>query len=543
MTAWTALSALLGGIGLFLLGMWLMTDGLKRVAGGALRQILANWTRTTARGILAGTALTALVQSSSAVTVAAVGFVNAGLLSLKQVVGVIYGSNIGTTVTGWIVALTGVQVKLDAYALPLVGLGMLLRISGPTTLRGAYGQALAGFALFLLGVQALKMNFAGLAGQVDFAALPVEGWRATILYFGIGVGLTILIQSSSATTAITIAAAAAGIVPVPLAALVVIGADIGTSSSAAFAAIGATANARRAAACHVLFNLATATFALVALYPLLELSAGLQEFLGLPAGPAVELAVFSTVFNVLGVLLMLPFTGAMARFLERRFASPEEGLARPQHLDENLLEVPALAVHGITLEVQRLGSLSLRLAADSCERTAQSMPGLVRTDAALNNLTDRIRTFVARLDLSVLPPELARPMAPLLRAVQHYEELSDLAIGGAIPEQALPEPLAAEWQGLIEAARQALLATDTTAANHRAPAMEEAVRAADARYESLKASLLLATAEGRLPLPDLDRCVQEAGRLHRMIERAAKAARRIGASALSPAPEGAPQAG
>lgn len=532
MNAWTALNALLGAIGLFLLGMWLMTDGLKRAAGGALRHILATWTRTTARGILAGTGLTALVQSSSAVTVAAVGFVNAGLLSLRQAVGVIYGSNIGTTVTGWIVALTGVQVKLDAYALPLVGLGMLLRLSGPATPRGAYGQALAGFALFLLGVQALKLNFAGLAGEVDFTALPAEGWRATVLYFGIGVGLTILIQSSSATTAITIAATAAGIVPVPLAALVVIGADIGTSSSAAFAAIGATANARRAAACHVVFNLATAIFALLALYPLLLLSGWLQETLGLPDSPAVTLAVFSTTFNVLGVLLMLPFTGAMARFLEQRFASPEEGLARPRHLDENLLGVPALAVHGITLEVQRLGSLSLQLAVDSCERSAQSLPGLARTDVALNQLTDRIRTFVARLDLSVLPPELARPMAPLLRAVQHYEEVSDLAIGGGVPEPDLGEPLAGQWRGFVASARAALQAADTLAAGFSPEALDRAVGEADVLYEAHKAGLLQAAVGGQIPVAELDHHIQEAGRLHRMVERAAKAARRIGAAAV-----------
>ena len=147
--------AFIGGLGLFLLGMWLLTDGLRLAAGNTLRHVLAKGTSTPARGLLAGVGLTAAVQSSSAVTVASVGFVNAGLLTLSQVVWVIYGSNIGTTLTGWIVAATGMQVRLDAYALPLIGVGMLIRLSGAGSLRAAWGQALVGFAVFLLGIHTM----------------------------------------------------------------------------------------------------------------------------------------------------------------------------------------------------------------------------------------------------------------------------------------------------------------------------------------------------------------------------------------------------
>lgn len=137
MSVLAQLGAFVGGIGLFLLGMWLMTDGLRVAAGNALRQALARGTRTSARGLMAGIGLTAAVQSSSAVTVASIGFVNAGLLTLTQAVWVIYGSNIGTTMTGWIVAVTGIQVRLDTYALPLIGVGMLIRLTGAGSKRAA----------------------------------------------------------------------------------------------------------------------------------------------------------------------------------------------------------------------------------------------------------------------------------------------------------------------------------------------------------------------------------------------------------------------
>ena len=134
------LHALLGGMGLFLVGMWLMTDGLKLAAGDALRNILHNWTRTPSRGLVTGFAITALVQSSSAITVATIGFANAGLINLQQAIWVIFGSNVGTTMTGWIVAIIGFKVNLEAYALPLIGIGMLVKMTGGKGRRMAIGH-------------------------------------------------------------------------------------------------------------------------------------------------------------------------------------------------------------------------------------------------------------------------------------------------------------------------------------------------------------------------------------------------------------------
>ena len=140
------------GVGLFLLAMKMITDGLKLAAGDALRDILGDWTRSPARGIASGAVITSLVQSSSAVTVATIGFVNAGLLTLYQALGVVYGANIGTTMTGWLVAAMGFDIKVELFALPMVGAGMLLTLTGPRQRRGALGEALAGFGLFFIGI-------------------------------------------------------------------------------------------------------------------------------------------------------------------------------------------------------------------------------------------------------------------------------------------------------------------------------------------------------------------------------------------------------
>jgi phosphate:Na+ symporter len=521
------LGALFGGIGLFQLGMWLMTDGLKVAAGEALRRTLETWTRSPLRALVAGTGLTATLQSSSAVTVATVGFVNAGLLTLGQAVWVVYGSNVGTTVTGWIVAVTGIQVKLDAYALPLIALGMVLRLTGLHTRRAAYGQALVGFAVFLLGIQALKTSFTSLAGQVDLAALPQQGWAATAAFFAIGMALTLLIQSSSVTTAIALTVASTGIVPVEHAALVIIGADLGTSSTAAFAAIGATAGARRVAAAHVLFNAVTAVFAVATLPWLMVGIVAARNLIGLPDEAGITLALFSTAFNVLGVILMLPFTAAMVRWLERRFVSREEDLARPRYLDDTLFEVPALSLRGLTLEVQRLGQMALALAAEALGRTPQALEALHRRGIAIDRLGEHIRDFVGRMNRSLLPTQVADALAPLLRALQHYEELADLAVAGPVPEPLVLVELSVRREDFVRAAAAVMAAAEVASPGFDAQRLEQAAAEEDRVYESLKARLLQAAAQGRIGLPAMDAHIQDIGRQHRTVERAVKAAQRI----------------
>src|SRR3990167_8062507 len=197
-----------------------------------------------------------MVQSSSAVTVAVIGFTNAGLLGLAPALWVLFGANVGTTMTGWIVALVGLKFKIELLALPLVGAGVLLRLLGEGARRGAIGTALAGFGLLFLGIGLLQESFTGLAAEVS---LPQgDGPLAVLAQVIIGTLMTVLMQSSSASMAIALTAAQGGLLDAQGAAAVVIGANIGTTVTALLAAIGATPNARRAAAAHVTFNVVTA---------------------------------------------------------------------------------------------------------------------------------------------------------------------------------------------------------------------------------------------------------------------------------------------
>ncbi|MDP1693124.1 MAG: Na/Pi symporter [Burkholderiaceae bacterium] len=185
-----------GGLGLFLIGMGLMTDGLKLAAGPALHRILAGATRTRMQALGSGVLVTALVQSSSAVTVAAIGFVNAGLLALGPALWVLFGANVGTTMTGWLVAMVGLEFKVEALAMPLVGLGALLRLTGEGRRRSAIGTAVAGFGLLFMGIALLQQAFTGLAGQIS---LPQgAGALAVLAQLGVGLLMTVLMQSRPA---------------------------------------------------------------------------------------------------------------------------------------------------------------------------------------------------------------------------------------------------------------------------------------------------------------------------------------------------------
>ncbi|MEQ8514773.1 MAG: Na/Pi symporter, partial [Chromatocurvus sp.] len=264
MLHWTTIANFLGGIGLFLLGMRLMTDGLKVAAGGALRELLKAATGSRLRALLFGAGITALVQSSSAVIFATIGFVNAGLLSLGPAVNLIIGANLGTTLTSWIVALVGFKLDLKLFAMPMIAIGTALWLSGASR-RGALGGAIIGFGVFFLGLDVLKDAFSGLDQALDLAAFAGDGILALLMFTGIGVLLTLLMQSSSAALAVTLTAAAQGVISLEAAAGIVVGANIGTTSTAVFSTIGATAAARRTAASHVVFNVIAGVLALLLL--------------------------------------------------------------------------------------------------------------------------------------------------------------------------------------------------------------------------------------------------------------------------------------
>jgi phosphate:Na+ symporter len=527
----SALVALLGGLGLFLLGTSLMTEGLKLAAGNALRSILATWTRSPLRGLMAGFLITAVVRSSSAVTVAAIGFVNAGLLSLTQAVWVVFGTNVGTTTTAWLVAFVGIRFDIAALAMPLLGIGMLVRLAAGARQRAAgIGQALAGFGCFFLGIEILQGGFAGLAPRIAELGLPESGPLAILGFVGLGFALTLATQSSAAAIAIALTASAGGAVPLDLAAAAVIGTNVGTTSTALLAALGATPPARRVATAHIVFNLLTGVAALLLLPVLLAASVWLPAALGAGEDMPTVLAVFHTLFNVLGVLLMWPVAGWLVRRLQRLFTSPEEVLGRPQHLDATLLPVPELAVQALEREVSRMLEMAAAGAAGLIPPVAGGAAAMEERVRAVARLGQEARRFVADLNSRPLSDEVAAALPHLMRAVQHAETIAALArrLGGAEAEQA-HRAAATEWS---ELRMRTLEALTPVAADGAAAAVE-----AEAAYQAVKRALLIAAARGRTPVSALDAALLEAQAMRQMAAAVLKARRRLRAARPGPPEE------
>jgi phosphate:Na+ symporter len=517
----TLAGTFLGGLGLFLLGMWLMTEGLKQAAGQALERILRAWTSTRLRGLASGVLVTTLVQSSSAVTVAVIGFANAGLLSFGQTMWVIFGSNVGTTMTGWLVALIGFNLKIEAFALPALGLGMLLRLTGEGTRRSALGVTLAGFGALFLGIDVLREAFGGIGERIALDTWVDAGPLGWVIYVAIGVLLTTLMQSSSAALAVTLTATAGGVLPLPAAAALAIGVNVGTTVKALLASIGATPNARRAAAAHVAFNVLTAAVALALLVPLLALIQWVSRGLGLDASAPTLLAAFHTTFNLLGVLLMWPLSPYLERFLQRRFRSAEEDDARPQHLDPNVLAVPSLALEALLLEVRRLGTIAVRIAESALHGGATEAQRRDRN--AVRGLGQAIGAFVVRVNRAGMERASAERLPRILSVVRHYERLVDMAAA----TRATPRP-AALADGLASYLDRCAALIARTDPAHPLPPLDELQQQlfdVQQDYVEVRQALLASGAHGALEVAAMDAALEQARGARIGAEEAVKAAR------------------
>lgn len=501
--SWQIITGLAGGVGLFLLGMELMTDGLKRSAGKSLQRILRSSTSTPLRGVLSGALITSLVQSSSAVTVATIGFVNAGLLKLKHAIRVAYGSNLGTTMTGWLVAIIGFHVNLKAFALPAIGVGMLMTLLIQNGRYAAIGKVIAGFGLFFLGIDMMKSGFEGLEGVISFEAIEEGGLLSLIIFIAVGFVMTLMMQSSSAAIAITLTAAAGGVITIASAACMVIGANVGTTSTAVIAAIGATPNARRMAAGHVIFNVITGVAALLLLPLLLFGINWFQAFSGMDGGPATFLALFHTVFNLMGVLLLWPFTSRLVSFLKRLFVAAEEDEAQPKFLDNTLIGTPQLAHEALVKELQRIQVIAIRMAEDAINTEASLSPRLKIDLEVLHKLSDAVGVFCSKLRSQGLPEEIADALPMALASMRYFIDVAEMA---EEIDQLQSKEVMGVFQELEEALadmrRQAIAILEDV---RQSPSSEEslaresaAIAALENNYSAIKAQLLRAGATGKL---------------------------------------------
>lgn len=330
-----------GGIGLFLLGMSMLTNGLKEIAGDALKRWLNTFTKGTFTAILSGAFMTILVQSSTATTLLTIGFVSAGLLTFIQSIGVIIGANIGSTSTGWIISLIGFKISLQTMSLPIIGIGVFMTFIAPNDLK-KFGGVLAGFGLLFLGIDMLQQGMGSAQDLISFDAIPADSIISILLLILIGLVMTVIMQASSAAMAATLTALYAGAIDFDQAAYLVIGQNIGTTATALFAAIGASVSAKRTAMTHFLFNAITAVIVTIGFTYFVWLTKWFTELIAGTFDETLGIAIFHTLFSVFGMIIFVPFIKPFANFLMRIIPERENTLTR--HLDESLIEAPSVAI-------------------------------------------------------------------------------------------------------------------------------------------------------------------------------------------------------
>jgi phosphate:Na+ symporter len=429
--------SILGGVGLFLLGMTVMTAGLKDLAGSALRTVLAKAAATPLSGAAWGAVATLIVQSSSATTMTTIGLVSAGLLTFPQGLGLVFGANVGTTGTGWLVALIGVRVSLTSAALPMIFVGAMVKLLGSGRVAGA-GAALAGFGLLLFGLSTLQEGMGGLAERLHPADLPAVVmepgtgfWRGAIgvlVLVAVGLAMTALMQSSTAAIALTLSAHFAGAVGLDQSCALIIGQNIGTATSSAMAAIGASTTAKRLAIAYVLFKLIAALIAL-ALFPLVT---PLLVRASHTVDGVTLLAAYHTAYNVVGVAVLMPVIDRFTRFVE--WLLPERGSPLTRYLDPSALALPIAAVDAVRRTIVRAleavcGSVETRLATAGRGATAGPEKDAVTVAEAADAL-GQARIFMSDVDGPPESEDEQRRLTSTLHALDHASRLAETAREG-----------------------------------------------------------------------------------------------------------------
>ncbi|MDX1368807.1 Na/Pi symporter [Pseudomonas sp.] len=366
---WLGLCA---GLALFLFGMQCLEEGLRQLAGGKLERLLALSTATPFKSLMFGVSATMLVQSSSLVSLLTIAFISTGLIQLAAGITILFGANLGTTSGIWLLALAGQNVSLGPLALPLLVFGVLGGFTGP---RGpAVGRVVLGVAFLFLGIEQMKAGFSSVAGDFDPLHYQLPGIAGHLLFTGVGLLVTVLLQSSHATLMLTLTALAGGQLALEQGLAIAIGSNMGSTVTAVIGALGGSRAGQRLALAHVLFNLTTGVLALALLVPLAILVQWLTAPMGLGGNLLIQLALFHTLFNAMGVSLFWPMQGWLAGLLERwlpdreepkvlitEVAAPATEPTRARYLDDSALASADSAAQAVVLELQHLARLSLEV--------------------------------------------------------------------------------------------------------------------------------------------------------------------------------------
>lgn len=345
------------GVAILLFGMIMLEEGFKVFTKGPLQNLLKNATDKLYKSITVGATVTALIQSSSLVSVITISFISAGLISLSGGLGLIFGANIGTTATAWLVAGFGLKIKISALAMPMLVFGIIFSFQKTKALKGI-GNVLAGLGFFFLGIHYMKEGFDVFKEYIDLTQFAVSGYLGVIIYTGVGIVITTILQSSSATLALILTALAAGQLEYENALALAIGANVGTTITAVLGSLSSNIAGKRLAMAHLIFNLVTGIVALAIIFPLANLVDYLANVVGIsPNDYTLKLAIFHTIFNVLGVLLMIPFISKLEAFLIRFLKDKDVAtisISTPKYLNETIMNFPGTAIYSLFKESRYL---------------------------------------------------------------------------------------------------------------------------------------------------------------------------------------------
>ena len=433
---------LIGSLGLFLYGMKIMSEGLQKFAGDSLRRILTAMTTNRVTGVLTGVLIAALIQSSSATTVMVVSFVNAGLLTLTQSIGVIMGANIGTTVNAWLISALGFKVDIAAFSLPLLAFGIPLLFSGKSS-RKSVGEFIFGFSFLFMGLQALKANAPDLGANPEMLAFVQNyadmGFFSIILFLFIGAILTMIVQASAATMAITLIMCANGWIDYQLGVALVLGENIGTTITANLAALTGNTQARRAALAHLAFNIFGVIWVLILFYPFTNAVSWFVTNVMRISDPSVavsfKLAAFHTAFNISNTFVMIWFVGLIEKtvcFLIKGKKDEDEEY-RLRYITGGMLSTAELSIlqarKEITLFAERTGRMLDMVKALFYEKNEDAFLKTYSRVEKYESISDRMEIEIANYLTCVaegrLSSEGKEEIRIMLRAVSEIESIAD----------------------------------------------------------------------------------------------------------------------
>lgn len=410
----THILALSGGIGIFLFGMFVLTDALRQLASARMRSVLTHFTRSPYSGAVAGMFTTAVIQSSSATMVTVISFVGAGLITFPQALGVIYGANIGTTITGWIVALVGLKLSLSTVTLPALLVASLMRAAG-NTLISRIGLVLAGFCLIFIGLGMMQEGAAVFQDLLTPQSFPADTWTGRLSLILLGAVITLIIQSSSAGVAMVLVLFSAGSLTLTQGASMIVGMDVGTTATAMLATLGGSRNMRRTAMAHVFYNLITGTMAFLFLGLITK---GLATVFA--ANDPAALVAFHSLVNILGAAILLPASGAFARMIIALTPSEEESLT--DALDRKLLPDTLSALTAVQTAQTRIAHRIFAVLSHAIGQKDKPRPA-PSPDADIGLALGELETFLSAIQADPDRPRETGLFSDLLHETDHLRRL------------------------------------------------------------------------------------------------------------------------